>query len=93
MVDALWATLAAVLLCQAVLIGQLWWESGSSGGPVVHRGGLLEALLWLIPAGFIGACAGTGVAAGMGWKRRWISGAVVGALFGLAAIAWAGGMF
>jgi len=94
MVDALWATLAAVLFCEAALIGQLWWESGSGGGgPLANWGGLLEALLWIVPVGFIGACAGTGIAVGMGWKRRWIAGAVVGSLFGLAAIAWAGSMF
>jgi len=93
MVDVLWATLVAILFCEAALIGLLWWESGSGGGPLESWGGLLEALLWLAPAGFIGACAGTGVALGMGWKRRWLAGAVVGVLFGLIAVAWANGMF
>lgn len=93
MVDALWATLAAVAFCEIALVGRLWWESGSGDGALASWGGLLEALLWLIPVGFAGACVGTGVAIGMGWKRRWISGAVVGAVFGLAAVAWAGGMF
>lgn len=89
-VDALWSTLTAVGFGEVVLVGWLWWESGSGGGGIVaNLGGLFEALLWLTPTAFIGACIGVALSSGMGWTRRWVSGAVVGALVVVAAIIWA----
>lgn len=92
--DAGTATFYAVVLVEAVLIATVWWESRAGGPAVLSQwGGFLEALLWVVPVGFVGACAGTALAAGMGWKPRWRTGLLVGAIAGLVAVAMAGGYF